>query len=232
MGGEMAGEQASALAVATLTEVLTAERIEQASGEAGGDVEALLREALHEAQEAVTSLASAHPDWGRIGTTAVVALLRGDRLHVANVGDSRAYLLNGGQPQLLTRDHSIAAALAEQGQLTAEEARRHHLRNQLTAFLGMSQPLKPAYAQIQMRPGDRVVLCSDGLWDMLSDEEIARIASELPDPRAATRALIDAANHAGGRDNITVIVVTRQDEEGCGGLIPNGDTVVITGRDP
>jgi len=206
MGGHMSGEQASAVGVHTLGEFLTSERIEQVSRGEGGDMQGLLAEGLQRAHAAVVDLAAEHPDWGRIGSTVVVAILTDGVLHVANLGDSRAYLVRGGELQVLTRDHSIAAALLEQGQLSAEEARDHPLRNQLTGFLGMPKPIAPAYVTAAVQSGDRIVLCSDGLWDMLPDDEIARLALRNADPRDAVEELINAANAAGGLDNITAIV--------------------------
>jgi protein phosphatase len=137
-------------------------------------------------------------------------VLRDAVLYVANVGDSRAYLLRDGRPTLLTRDHSLAAALCEQGKIPAAAIRTHHLRNHLTMVLGSSEPLEPACSVHALQPGDQIVLCSDGLWDMLEDAEIASLCRQAATPYAATQALIAAANQAGGADNITVIVLAIQ----------------------
>jgi PPM family protein phosphatase len=206
MGGHAAGEEASATAVATLADALSPERVAQATGADGG-FGGLLEEAFQQAQEAVNALNDGHPEWGgRSGSTAVVVLIQDDDLHVANSGDSRAYLVREGRARVVSRDHSLAALLVEQGKLTEADARGHRLRNQLTAFVGMARPVPPAYQRVAVYVGDRVVVCSDGVWDMLPDDEIARLAAEAPDAGAAACALVDAANRAGGHDNATAIV--------------------------
>jgi len=204
MGGMAAGEQASREVVRVLQEVLTLERIRQME-EGGG--EALLREALQQANDTLLAVAQQHPEWRGMGSTAVVALLQGDTLHVANLGDSRAYLVRRGQLRMLSRDHSVIAELVERGMVLEEEAGSLNLRNQLTASLGGEEWVAPAYTAVTVQPGDRIVLCSDGLWDLVPDREIARLTWGHPDPQEAVQSLIDAANLAGGLDNITVIVI-------------------------
>lgn len=206
MGGRAAGDEASKAVIAALGGILTSEKIAEAMGGSDGSAVELLRESFRKANEAVLAKAEEHPEWKGMASTVVVALLDGGVLHIANLGDSRAYLVRDGRARLLTKDHSVAAVLYEQGQFTEEEARTHPLRNQLTASLGLPDPEDPAYASVELRSGDRVILCSDGLWDMLSDMEIARLVCSYPDPETAASALIDAANDSGGLDNITAVV--------------------------
>ena len=207
MGGHAAGEVASREAIEALDELLPGERLAEAL--AGGDetTKGFLREALQEANDRVVALGQENPSWSGMASTAVIAVLDGSRLHVSNLGDSRAYQVRGDDIRLLTKDHSVAAALMEQGQITPEQVRTHPLRNHLTASLGIPQRAAPAYTSVEVQHGDRIVLCSDGLWDMLSDGEIAQMAAAHRDPHEAAKALISAANAAGGMDNITVIVV-------------------------
>ena len=241
MGGHAAGEVASREAIKALDEVLAAERLAQALGEGEESTKGFLREALQQANDRVVALGQENPSWSGMASTAVIAVLNGNRLHVSNLGDSRAYAVPGphrleacpepfgfaqgklrrrdGAPtsgddiRLLTTDHSVAAALMQQGRLTREQARLHPLRNHLTASLGVPQAVAPAYASVEVNSGDRIVLCSDGLWDMLTDAEIAQMATAYRDPHEAVKALISAANAAGGLDNITVIVVIVGAEE-------------------
>jgi serine/threonine protein phosphatase PrpC len=207
MGGHAAGDRASKVAVSVLSDTLSAERLERALSGGPTDTEALLREGLQRANDAIIALTRDHEEWQGMGSTAVIAILHDATLYVSNLGDSRAYLVRGGQAQPLTRDHSVAAVLMEQGQLGANEARSHPLRNQLTASLGLGGEVTPAFAVAQVQPEDRVVLCSDGVWDRMPDSGIARTAALHTDPGAAVTELISAANAAGGQDNVTAIVV-------------------------
>jgi serine/threonine protein phosphatase PrpC len=163
--------------------------------------------ALTDADAALRTVTTAQPELQGMGSTAVIAVLRDSALHVANVGDSRAYLVRAGQAKLLSRDHSVAALLAERGEISPEEARKHPLRNQLRECLGGHRPPRPDYVCAPLWPGDRVVLCSDGLWDMVPDQQTAAMVAEGADPLEVARALVAAANASGGRDNITVIVL-------------------------
>ncbi len=207
MGGQAAGERASALAIRVLHAELTTERLRTALREGGAAVQMLLNTALATANDAILQLADDHPEWNGMGTTAVVAILDVDQLYIANVGDSRAYLLRGKSIQQLTRDHTLAAMLGESEGLSADEVRAHPLRNRLTMILGSREPLNPAFTTLTLQRGDQVILCSDGLWDMLEEIEMVGIMRFCASPREAVYSLIGAANTAGGDDNITVITI-------------------------
>ncbi len=207
MGGQAAGEVASSNAVDALDELLSADTLRQALAAGEEAVESVLAGALERANRHVVALGESNRAWAGMASTVVIALVDGERVHVANLGDSRAYQVRGRQVSVLTTDHSVAATLVEQGELTPEQARTHPLRNHLTSSLGIAEPMTPGYTCVEAAPGDRIVLCSDGLWDMVPDEEIARITMSHSDPRETVEALIDAANEAGGKDNITAIVV-------------------------
>ncbi|HOF86826.1 MAG TPA: Stp1/IreP family PP2C-type Ser/Thr phosphatase [Armatimonadota bacterium] len=207
MGGHAAGEQASALAVQTLDTELSAVRLDAAIAAGADAARALVTEALLAADAAITRAGEHHPEWKDMGTTAVVACLAGDALYLAHVGDSRAYLLRDGEIRALTRDHTVAMTLVDDGDITLEEARTHPLRNRLSQVLGGHGALHPDFAHLPVRPGDRILLCTDGLYDMLTDEEIAEIVNFSASPDEAVYALIAAADDAGGRDNITVVAV-------------------------
>ncbi|OPZ84490.1 MAG: Serine/threonine phosphatase stp [bacterium ADurb.Bin429] len=142
-----------------------------------------------------------------MGTTAVVACLAGDILYLAHVGDSRAYLLRDGDIRALTRDHTVAMTLVDDGDITLEEARTHPLRNRLSQVLGAHGAIHPDFTNLPVQHGDRILLCTDGLYDMLTDEEIVEIVNFSASPDEAVYALIATADDAGGRDNITVVAV-------------------------
>jgi len=214
MGGEAAGEEASRLAVEALKRRLTPEAITETLS-AGPALESLFRQAVEEASEAIARTARSHPGWERMGTTVVIGVVREGIVYLCNVGDSRAYLIRGGKASSLTCDHTTVAALVEAGYLRPEEARTHPLRNELSQCLGMNRRLRPSYYALRLVAGDRLLLCSDGLYNMVSDEQIGRLVSRHPAPADAVRELIQAANEAGGQDNITAIVIAAErGEEG------------------
>ncbi|MBN1179958.1 MAG: protein phosphatase 2C domain-containing protein [Anaerolineae bacterium] len=142
-----------------------------------------------------------------LGSTVAAALVIGDLAMIAGVGDSRAYLLRGGRLEQITQDHSLVARLLDAGVIAAEDVRSHPQRNQIYRCLGHSEQVEVDTFAVPLRPADRLVLCSDGLWEMVLDADIRRIIEQARSPQQACDALIDAANRAGGEDNIGVIVV-------------------------
>lgn len=143
-----------------------------------------------------------------MGATVVVLLIRDSRAYVANLGDSRIYRLRRTGLKQLTRDHSVVSELLEAGRILPHEAQTHEARGQITQYIGMDDTkAAPHLRTFALRKGDRLLLCTDGLTDMLDDLAIRRILTTNADPDAACRALVDEANDAGGHDNITVVVV-------------------------
>ena len=195
MGGHAAGEVASEIAVNVLAE----------RAPAHPDSEALGR-AVEEANRAV--IRAAHEGRGRegMGTTMTAAMLEGERLIIAQVGDSRAYLLHQGKLQQLTRDHSLMADMIEAGQLTPEEARSHPNRSVITRALGSDPHTQPDLYEINVETGDRLLICSDGLSGMIFDDQIENTLRRVQDPQRCASQLVNEAIAAGGHDNVTVIV--------------------------
>ena len=195
MGGHAAGEVASEIAVQTIADLAPA----------GPDAEAL-GAAVEEANAAI--LKAAREGRGRegMGTTCTAAMLEGERLVIAQVGDSRAYLLHQGTLQQLTRDHSLVADMIEAGQITPEEARNHPNRSVITRALGSTPDTRPDLYEINVETGDRLLLCSDGLTTMLHDDEIEAVLARCHDPQRAAAQLVNEAIAAGGYDNVTVVV--------------------------
>jgi serine/threonine protein phosphatase PrpC len=141
------------------------------------------------------------------GTTLTAALITGSSAIVVNVGDSRTYLYRNGQLQQITKDHSLVASLVSAGLITPEAARSHPQRNQVYRTLGDKEDLEiDAFPQV-LSAGDLLLLCSDGLWEMVRDEAIQAILEQAPSPQSACDALIQAALQAGGEDNVSAIVV-------------------------
>ena len=213
MGGAAAGEYASRLAADVSRAYL--ER-ESASHPPPTDEawQTLLRDAVRAANRQIYDAARTDTARRGMGTTLTIALLVGDRLHIASVGDSRAYLLNlngvtddGAPAAQLTSDHSLVARLVDIGQLTPEQARTHPQRNILYRSIGTDPSVDVDTRSEALEPGDIVLLCSDGLVNHVSDEEIAQITLSETDPERAVTRLISLANERGGRDNISIVMV-------------------------
>ena len=195
MGGHAAGEVASEIAVRVLSELAP----EHPDGEALG-------RAIEEANRAVIQAAREGRGRQGMGTTMTAAMLEGERLVIAQVGDSRAYLLHQGKLQQLTRDHSLMADMIEAGQLTPEEARTHPQRSVITRALGSDAHLPPDIYEINVETGDRLLICSDGLSGMIFDDQIENTLRRVQDPQRCASQLVNEAIAAGGHDNVTVIV--------------------------
>jgi serine/threonine protein phosphatase PrpC len=163
------------------------------------------------ANQVISDSAASRPEWQGMGTTLVAAWL-GDpdhsRLSIAHVGDSRAYLLRHGQFRQLTTDHSLVEEQIKEGLLTREEAQNSLNRNMITRALGYRERVVPDIIEPKLEPGDKLLLCSDGLTTMLSDQEIQQIVMLNANLATASRQLINGANDKGGRDNITLIMAS------------------------
>ncbi len=201
MGGHAAGEEASRIAIDVLSEALSLEVVSRSG------IQETLIEVLCGVNREVIQQSESNFHWRGMGSTAVIAIVQEATLYLAHVGDSRAYVLRGGRLHQLSQDHSVAAVLAKQHHIKQEEVRTHALRNRLTMCLGVEEQVEPETLRLDLEQGDCVLLCSDGLWDMLPDEEIAHLLQLYPAPQEAVKALIQAANEAGGKDNITAVVI-------------------------
>lgn len=196
LGGHEAGEVASSIAVETLRD--HAPRRPDAPALARA-VKAANRSVIRAAREGV----------GRagMGTTMTAVIIEGTHIAVAHVGDSRAYLLHDGRLEQVTEDHSMVADMVRRGQLTEEESRVHPNRSVITRALGTDSNMAADAFELDAHPGDRLLLCSDGLTGMLEDASIAESLGAYRDPTVAGQALIAEANAAGGHDNISVVIV-------------------------
>jgi PPM family protein phosphatase len=202
LGGHQGGEVASATAVEPLAAL---DGREFADPDAAAQA---LASAIRAGNAAILERAAGTPDLWGMGTTVTAAAVAGDRfLQLAHVGDSRAYLLRDGTLDQLTTDHTVVGELVRRGRLTPEQAAIHPERSILTRAVGLDPNLPVDTPDpLELQPGDQVLLCSDGLTEPVPDDAIAQLLA-TPDGDAACRALIDAANTAGGPDNITVVLV-------------------------
>lgn len=208
MGGHAGGEIASRRALGPI------EELEGATHESVDAASNALAEAIAEANRIVLEHGQANPELSGMGTTLTAALVRDGRLHVAHVGDSRAYLLRGGELTQLTSDHTLVEQMVRDGQISRAEAAVHPHRSVLTRAIGIERGIEvDTLTPVPLQPGDQVLLCSDGLTGQVAEDELERLLTEHDDGEQAVRALIDAANAAGGPDNITVVLL-RAAEEG------------------
>ncbi len=198
MGGHRAGGIASRCAVETIL-ARVSESPEQGC-------EAILTDAIRHANAAIGRRAGEDDRFSGMGTTVVAACVEGNELVAANVGDSRLYVVDDGIEQV-TEDHSLVWEMVKKGGINREEARNHPNKNIITRAVGLEKRLAVDCFRRPLKPGSIVLLCSDGLTDMLEDEEIYRILIREKDVRDGAEALVAAANDHGGRDNIAVVVV-------------------------
>lgn len=202
MGGHVGGQEASRLSTATIQDYLATHR---ESDVASSD---LLRQAIVAANAAVIADQNQHPERADMGTTVVVVMLRNQQLWCAHIGDSRLYLLRGNQLVQITKDHTWVAQALLSGELTEETLSTHPWRHVLSQCVGREDLATVPTQQLDVEPGDRLLLCSDGLTEELSDEAITTCLQSASTCEVATAELIAAAKAEGGRDNITAIVIT------------------------
>jgi len=212
MGGYNAGEVASGMTTSLLAGSLGQAMVRFSSpGSAGLDaqlIENCLLDEISAANVAVYNAAESQAQYAGMGTTLVVACFYNNRMSVAHLGDSRLYRLRSGCFEQLTRDHSLLQEQLDNGIITPEEARHSHNKNLLTRALGVDPVVEVEVHDYGMQRGDLVLICSDGLNDMIEDDEIARILRDAGDDLArAADELVRTANDNGGRDNISVILV-------------------------
>ncbi|MBQ7562614.1 MAG: Stp1/IreP family PP2C-type Ser/Thr phosphatase [Lachnospiraceae bacterium] len=198
MGGHSAGDYASSCTVKTIeNEVMLNEETEPIK---------IMKQAIEAANTEVYKKALSEPAYSGMGTTVVMGTIIDDVLYIANVGDSRLYLIDDEITQI-TKDHSYVEEMVQNGKLTAEEAKVHPDKNIITRAVGVLDTVTADFFEVDVREDDRILLCSDGLSNMVSDEEIFRIVREEGALDDHADKLIKLANHNGGKDNITVILV-------------------------
>lgn len=206
MGGLAAGGAAAQYVAKFLPEALES-RLAAVAKEAERHVRTALSGAIADFSAGLRERAKAEAVLKGMGSTLVLALVRGSRVFIAHLGDSRAYLFERGRLKRLTKDHSVAAALLELGKLTPGEAAKHALRHKLTRYIGQDGKADADVHGVEPKAAGRLLLCSDGLTGMLPDERIAAALAEAGTPETACRRLVGEANAAGGADNVTVLVV-------------------------
>jgi len=216
MGGAQAGEVASKTAAESFDRELPA-----------GPPEQILRQTIEAANRTIHERARNDPDLAGMGTTITAAIFdpEAEEVAIGHVGDSRAYRLRGSRFERLTRDHSLVEEMRRKGQLTEAQAEDHPQRSIITRALGPEPEVEVDLQTVSAQPGDVFLLCSDGLTTMLGDEQIGRLLARATSMQSAVRALVDEANRAGGRDNITVVAF-RLEGDAAPSSSPEGATLI------
>ncbi|HEV8138204.1 MAG TPA: protein phosphatase 2C domain-containing protein [Pyrinomonadaceae bacterium] len=212
MGGALAGDVASRMAIDSVREVMIGDNGQGCDPEAS--LVDCLKHATLQANRAIHFKSLEDSRCSGMGATLTGAAIRHDKLDLVQVGDSRAYVMRGAQIRLATKDQSLVQQLVDVGQISEEEAETHMFRNVILQALGAQTELTPATGRIQLRQGDMLLLCSDGLSGKLRNEEIRQIVAESNEDLGATcAALVAAANDRGGEDNITVVLARFSGDE-------------------
>lgn len=198
MGGHNAGDYASKCTVEII--------VRQIADSKEQDIVTILTQAINAANRHIRQKSNEEADLSGMGTTVVAATVQGTTLQVANVGDSRLYVI-GEQIRQITRDHSLVEEMVRMGELPREEARVHPDKNIITRAVGAQDTVEIDFFEVELQEGDMILLCSDGLTNMLEDEEIQSILEERRDITRTAERLVEAANENGGKDNITVILI-------------------------
>ena len=199
MGGHRAGDQASRMAIDITVDFIKKSTLENPI--------AILKRAMIFANNEIYKAANQDPDLSGMGTTMVVAVVQDNKLYVANVGDSRLYVVNDEIKQI-TMDHSRVEELIRNGELERKKGRNHPEKNIITKAMGSKDEVIPDFFEIKYNRRDKILLCSDGLSNMVEDDEIRDIVVEHTNLDTVTQALIDRANYYGGSDNISVVVIS------------------------
>ena len=199
MGGHNAGDFASKYAVETLLETI---RVNPENNPIK-----IIRTAIETANSSILKEAAEHETMSGMGTTIVLTTIVGDYAYVANVGDSRLYLINDERIIQITKDHSLVEEMVRMGEISEEDARNHPDKNIITRALGASEEVDIDFFDVQLEEKNRILLCSDGLSNMIADEQIQEIIQSSEDIEQSGRQLVATANTNGGRDNISVILI-------------------------
>lgn len=211
MGGHLAGEVASRMAVSSLKNYWQEEEVPPSTA---ADAEAWLTNKIQTVNHVIYDYAAQHPECHGMGTTIVCALFYGSSVTIAHIGDSRCYLLREGSLQQITEDHSLVNELVRTGSLSKEDAENHPRKNVITKALGTDQTVEIDVRTIEFDRSELLLLCSDGLTDKVNEQEISEILLKDNSLDEKASALIEKANLYGGEDNITVAILELPSQEG------------------
>ena len=207
MGGHAKGEEASKIALNTLTKTIIPELFGTVS------FTELLENGIKNANQEILEYTAKNPESSGMGTTTVCALVKGNNIHLANVGDSRAYVISDDEIRRVTKDHSYVQSLIDEGKITEEEAREHPQKNVITKAVGIMESVEPDTMKLTLDNDESLLLCCDGVIAHLTDEDIHKIICNANTPQNACKQIVDLANQRGGSDNISLIVLSPNNED-------------------
>ncbi|MGD9109619.1 MAG: Stp1/IreP family PP2C-type Ser/Thr phosphatase [Phycisphaerales bacterium] len=206
MGGHEGGKAASQLVIKELPEILT-EQLGRLRSSSSKSIRNAIRKSLVKLNHHIRNEGAEGNGSMQMGATVVMALFSDERVYIVNVGDSRAYRLRNGELKQFTTDHSLVAELIEKGDIEPHQAESHPQQHIITQCIGFDKSVKPGIKSFVPKDTDRILLCSDGLTDVVSDRQITTILRDKSEPQEMCERLIKAANETGGPDNITVVVI-------------------------
>ncbi len=206
MGGERGGALASNIVAEDLP-VMIETRLDKLKSHSPRAIRSLFKKTLIEQSKQVQMEGTSESGYKGMGATVVMALLKEGRAYIASLGDSRIYRFRRGKLMQLTKDHSVISELLHRGKIEPEEAEDHAAAGQITRYIGMEEKVVPYVRTFTLKEKDRLLLCTDGLTDMIDDGAITEILAGETDCQSASDVLVDAANAAGGYDNVTAMVI-------------------------
>ena len=202
MGGHAKGEEASKIALNAIVRTVIPELFNDTP------FTELLEKGIQNANQDILDYSAKHPESSGMGTTSVCAVVKGNKVHLANVGDSRAYVVSDDEIRGVTKDHSYVQALVDEGKITQAEAREHPKKNIITKAVGISPSIEADKSILTLGSDESLLLCCDGVIAHLPDEDIHKIINDSPDPQSACQKIVDTANERGGTDNISLIILS------------------------
>ncbi len=202
MGGHAKGEEASKIALNAIARTVIPELFNDTP------FTELLEKGIQNANQDILDYTAKYPESSGMGTTSVCAVVKGNEVHLANVGDSRAYVVSDDEIRGVTKDHSYVQALVDEGKITQADAREHPKKNIITKAVGISPSVEADKTRLTLDSDESLLLCCDGVIAHLTDEDIHKIINDSPDPQSACQKIVDITNERGGSDNISLIILS------------------------
>lgn len=204
MGGHAKGEEASKIALNTISKTVIPELLSEIP------LTELLKIGIQNANQDILDYIDKNPETSGMGTTSVCAIVKDNEVYLANVGDSRAYVISDDEIRRVTKDHSYVQELVDSGEITEEESREHPKKNVITKAVGIMSSVEPDMMRLTLDPDESLLLCCDGVIAHLDDNDIHKIINDSDDPQNACQKIVDLANERGGSDNISLILLSSE----------------------
>ena len=204
MGGHAKGEEASKIALNAIASAVIPDLLNNTP------FTKILEKGIQNANQDILDYTAENPEASGMGTTSVCAVVKDNQIHLANVGDSRAYRVSDDEICRVTKDHSYVQALIDEGDITEEQAREHPRKNEITRAVGIMPSIEVDTMKLTLDSDESLLLCCDGVIAHLSDDDIHKIIRDSPDPQTACKEIVDLANERGGSDNISLIILSSE----------------------